>query len=96
MLTLSFLNRMKKLIHIIFSVVTVFFISSCAFEKLGQEVTILDQTSILKESHSTPSLHKKPITLPPSHTVSLVILLTQFLSTRRKHEIYQPFELEKL
>jgi len=58
---IPFLKCMKFLFRLVFCGVTVLFFSGCAFNKLGKEVAILDQTSILQGTISNPSPHKKPL-----------------------------------
>ncbi len=54
------------------------FLTSCAFNNLGKEVAILDQTSLLQGSISSASPHKKP----------LIVLLYQFLNNEKKLVAY--------
>ncbi len=71
-------NLLLAFPHIIFCAIFILFLSGCVFKELKKEVAILDQTSILQGTISSPSSHKKP----------LVVLLYQILKNEKKLVAY--------
>ncbi len=69
---------MKNFLCLVFCGIVVFSLSNCAFQKLGDEVAILDQTSLLQGTISSPSPHKKPF----------IVLLCQLLDNDKKLVAY--------
>ncbi len=69
---------MKNFLGLVFCGIVVFSLSNCAFQKLGDEVAILDQTSLLQGAISSPSPHKKPF----------IVLLYQLLDNEKKLVAY--------
>ncbi len=77
--TEGFINNFQMaFLRIVFWGIIVFVFSSCAFQKLGKEVAILDQTSILQGRIANSSPHKKP----------LIVLLYHLLDNEKKLVAY--------
>ncbi len=66
------------LLRFVFCGIIFVFLTSCTFKKLGKEVAILDQTSLLQGTISSTSPHKKP----------LIVLLYQLLNNEKKLVAY--------
>lgn len=67
------------LIRLVFCGIIFVFLTSCAFNKLGKEVALLDQTSLLQGTISSASPQKKP----------LIVLLYQLLNNEKKLVAYK-------
>lgn len=71
-------NFQPAFFRITFFAIFILFLSNCAFKKLGKEVAILEQTSLLQGTISNPSPHQKP----------LIVLLYHFEDDQKKLVAY--------